>query len=47
MPVLDGTRVAGTLGVGWMGERVISDAETETLLTAGRALAAALSAGRR
>ncbi len=46
VPVLDGDRVAGTLGVGWMGERVITDGETATLLAAGRALASALSRRR-
>lgn len=41
VPVLDGTRVAGTLGVGWVGERAISDAETATLLAAASLLASA------
>lgn len=43
VPTLDGDRVVGTLGVGWMGERAISIDETEALLAAGRALAPALS----
>src|SRR5688500_207140 len=36
VPVLDGVRVVGTLGVGWIGERAITDAETERLVAAGR-----------
>ena len=47
VPALAGTRVVGTLGVGWVGERVITDEETATLLAAGRVLAAALSRERR
>jgi L-methionine (R)-S-oxide reductase len=47
VPVLDGDRVAGTLGVGWMGERTVTDAETNALLAAGRVLAPALSVRRR
>lgn len=47
VPTLDGVRVVGTLGVGWVGERVISDDETAMLLAAGRVLAAALSAEGR
>ena len=43
VPAFDGDRVVGTLGIGWMGERAISDDETATLLAAGRALAPALS----
>lgn len=43
VPTFDGDRVVGTLGIGWMGERAISDDETATLLRAGRALAPALS----
>jgi GAF domain-containing protein len=46
VPTFDGDRVAGTLGVGWMGERSISDAETAALLAAGRVLGPALSARR-
>lgn len=47
VPTFDGTRIAGTLGVGWVGERVVSDEETATLLAAGRVLAAAFSEGGR
>jgi GAF domain-containing protein len=47
VPAFDGDRVAGTLGVGWIGERAISDDETSTLLAAGRVLGPALSAARR
>ena len=47
VPIFAGTRVVGTLGVGWVGERVVSDEETATLLAAGRVLATALSGGRR
>lgn len=43
VPTFDGERVVGTLGIGWMGERAITDAETASLLAAGRALAPALS----
>lgn len=42
VPTLDGDRVVGTIGIGWMGERAISDDETEALLAAGRVLATAL-----
>lgn len=42
VPVFDGETVVGTLGVGWLGERQIGDAETATLIAAGRVLAAAL-----
>jgi putative methionine-R-sulfoxide reductase with GAF domain len=42
VPTLDGTRVTGTLGVGWMGARDISEEDTATLLAAGRLLATAL-----
>ncbi len=45
VPVFAGERVVGTLGVGWMGERAIGDAETATLVAAGRLLAARLSRG--
>jgi hypothetical protein len=43
VPTFDGTLVTGTLGVGWMGARDISDEDTATLLAAGRVLATALS----
>lgn len=46
VPTFDGTRVAGTLGIGWVGERAISDAETEAMLAAARLLGPALGAGR-
>ena len=39
VPVLDGERVVGALGVGWMGERTISEEETADLLAFGRLLA--------
>jgi len=42
VPTFDGTRVKGTLGVGWMGERQISEQDTATLIAAGRVLATAL-----
>ena len=42
VPTLDGTRVTGTLGVGWMGARDISEEDTATLLAAGRILATVL-----
>ncbi|MEO6025648.1 MAG: GAF domain-containing protein [Candidatus Binatia bacterium] len=44
VPVFGGTRVVGTLGIGWMGERTISDDETAALLAAARVLGAALAA---
>ena len=47
VPIFAGTRVVGTLGVGWIGERVVTDEETATMLAAGRVLATALSGGRR
>lgn len=43
VPTFDGDRVVGTLGVGWMGERSISEDETATLIAVGRVLAPALS----
>jgi signal transduction protein with GAF and PtsI domain len=43
VPVFAGERVVGTLGVGWMGERTITEQETATLLGAGRVLAPALA----
>jgi GAF domain-containing protein len=47
VPTFLGDRVVGTLGIGWMGERAISDAETAALLAAGRALAPALASSDR
>lgn len=44
VPTFDADRVVGTLGIGWMGERAISEDETAVLLGAGRAIAAALGA---
>lgn len=44
VPILDGTRVVGTLGIGWMTERTITDEEADALMAAGRVLAPALSA---
>ena len=44
VPAFDGTRVVGTLGIGWMGERTISDDETAALLAAARVLGPALGA---
>ncbi len=43
VPTFDGARVAGTLGIGWAGERTIDDAETVALLAAGRILGPALA----
>ena len=43
VPTFTGDRVVGTLGIGWMGERAISDQETAALLAAGRALGTALA----
>jgi len=46
VPAFDGTRVVGTLGIGWMGERAITDDETVALLAAARVLGPALGAVR-
>lgn len=43
VPTFEGDRVVGTLGIGWMGERAISEHETETLLALGRVLGPALA----
>lgn len=43
VPIFDGERVVGTLGIGWMGERTIADTESDDLIAAGRALAPALA----
>ena len=43
VPILDGATVVGTLGIGWMAERTISDEEAEALTAAGRVLAPALA----
>ena len=45
VPVFQSDRVVGTLGIGVRGERTFTDAETEELLAAGRALAAPLVQG--
>jgi signal transduction protein with GAF and PtsI domain len=45
VPILDGSRVVGTLGVGWMSERAITDDESNALTAAGRVLAPLLAAG--
>jgi signal transduction protein with GAF and PtsI domain len=42
VPVRDGETIVGTLGVGWMGEREITDADTDALLEAASVLAPAL-----
>ncbi len=42
VPIFDGARVVGTLGVGWIGERAITDEEAATLIAAGRIFASAL-----
>lgn len=42
VPILDGARVVGTLGVGWMSERAISDEESARLIAVGRVLAPAV-----
>jgi GAF domain-containing protein len=47
VPAFMGDRVVGTLGIGWVGERAVADAETAALLAAGRALAAALATSDR
>jgi GAF domain-containing protein len=44
VPTFDGDRVVGALGIGWMGERAITDDETARLLAAGRVIATALRA---
>ncbi len=43
VPILDGARVVGTLGIGWMHERAITDDEAARLMALGRVLAAALA----
>jgi GAF domain-containing protein len=40
VPVFDGARVIGALGIANRGERTFSDEEKVTLIAAGRALAA-------
>ena len=45
VPTFDGDRVAGALGIGWMGERTISDDETAELLAAGRVVGPVLAQG--
>jgi len=46
VPVFESDRVVGTLGIGVRGERTFTDAETEELLAAGRALAVPLALER-
>ncbi|MCC6763572.1 MAG: GAF domain-containing protein [Deltaproteobacteria bacterium] len=41
VPILDGARVVGTLGIGWMRERAIADEEAARLTALGRVLGAA------
>jgi GAF domain-containing protein len=43
VPTFDNDRVVGTLGIGWMGERTISDEETASLVAAGRLIGTALA----
>jgi L-methionine (R)-S-oxide reductase len=45
VPVFQGDQVVGTLGIGVRGERTFTDAETEELLAAGRALADTITRG--
>jgi L-methionine (R)-S-oxide reductase len=45
VPVFQQELVVGTLGIGVRGERTFSEAETEELLAAGRALAGLLARG--
>jgi L-methionine (R)-S-oxide reductase len=40
VPVFDGARVIGALGIANRGERTFDDAEKAALIAAGRALAA-------
>ncbi|MBM3774521.1 MAG: GAF domain-containing protein [Acidobacteria bacterium] len=44
VPILDGERAVGALGIGQRGERVFSEAECALLIEAGRAIAARLQA---
>lgn len=44
VPIFDGPRVVGTLGIGWMTERTFTDDEANALIAAGRVLAPALQA---
>ena len=46
VPVFRGDRVVGTLGIGVRGERTFTEAETEALIAAGRALAGSLGPDR-
>jgi L-methionine (R)-S-oxide reductase len=43
VPTFHGDRVVGTLGIGWMGERAIAEADSAALLAVGRVLGAALA----
>lgn len=45
VPIFQGDRVVGTLGIGVRGERTFTAAETEELLAAGRVLAGSLGQG--
>jgi len=45
VPIFDGDRIVGTLGIGCRGERAFSDTETAELIGVGRALAGALTTG--
>jgi L-methionine (R)-S-oxide reductase len=46
VPIFDGTRVVGALGIANQNERTFSDAEKDALIEAGRALAARQSVTR-
>jgi GAF domain-containing protein len=45
VPIFQGDRVVGTLGIGVRGERTFTEAETAELLAAGRVLAGPLGQG--
>ncbi len=47
VPVFDGARVVGTLGIGVQGEREFTEAETRELVAAARALAPSLAGAGR
>lgn len=46
VPIFQGEQVIGTLGIGCKDERVFTEAETEELLAAGRALASQIAKSR-
>lgn len=46
VPILEGERVVGTLGIGCMSARTFTDAEAEELTAAGRAMAAHVDRAR-